>query len=209
MGGMTAGEVASELACTTVLNIFAAQSPGAPLEDRLATAIETANAAVYRAGHPAGDPGARGMGTTLVAAAIAGSQLLIANVGDSRAYLLQQNSWQQVTADHSYINELIEKGGISPEQAEAPEFNRFASIITRAIGVHETVQPDFFEIELADGDLVLLASDGLTRYLDAEDFAALIDPADLEGSCNRLIDSAKSQGGVDNITCLLLRYQAG
>jgi serine/threonine protein phosphatase PrpC len=207
MGGMASGEVASELACTTVLNIFAAQSPGTPLEDRLTTAIQTANAAVYRAGHQATDPGTRGMGTTLVAAAFTENQLLIANVGDSRAYILQQDSWQQITTDHSYINELIQKGSIRPDQANAPELQRFASLITRAIGVHETVEPDLFTLDLLDGDLILLASDGLTRYLGPEDFSTLIDPTNLDTSCHRLIDAAKSLGGIDNITCLLLRFE--
>ena len=211
MGGAAGGEVASSLACNTLIESFASIlaseklfSPAA-FQEKLATAIRNANSAVYRASRA---PEHRGMGTTLVAAAISGSTALIANVGDSRAYLLQHGTWQQITSDHSYINELIRTGSIRPEDSDAPGLQRFASTITRAIGTSKDVKPDFFSIALTDGDIVLLVSDGLTRYLDSPDFDTLIDPTDLEASCQRLIDSAKKQGGIDNITCLLLRYVA-
>jgi len=211
MGGAAGGEVASSLACSTLIESFAAVRAHSKLfsladfQDRLSIAIRAANAAVYRASR---GPKHHGMGTTLVAAALSGSTALIANVGDSRAYVLQQGTWQQITSDHSYINELIRTGSIRPEDSNAPGLQRFASTITRAIGTAKEVKPDFFPVELKDGDAVLLVSDGLTRYLDAPDFTTLIDPTDLEASCQRLIDSAKEQGGIDNITCLLLRYTA-
>jgi len=100
----------------------------------------------------------------------------------------------------------VRLGSIRAEDAGAPELQRFASTITRAIGAAEDVHPEFFPVELKDGDAVLLCSDGLTRYLDSPEFNTLIDPNDLEGSCRRLIDSARELGGIDNITCLLLRY---
>ncbi len=212
MGGAAAGEVASGMACSTAMESFAVQadhSEGFTLsafEDRLSASIRAANAAVYRAGR--GDEH-HNMGTTLVAAAIAGNTLLIGNVGDSRAYVLQQEGWGQVTSDHSYINELIRTGSIRAEDANAPELARFASTITRAIGAAEEVHPEFFPVDLSDGDTVLLCSDGLTRYLDSPEFNILIDTSDLESSCQRLIDSAKESGGIDNITCLLLRYSEG
>ena len=203
MGGAAAGEVASHLACSTLLDVFAQHTEKLQMDDRLALAIHAANAAVRLAGQQAGH---HGMGTTLVAAAVADNQLLIGNVGDSRAYLLQHDTWEQITSDHSYINELIQQGSIRPEDSNAPELQRFGSTITRAIGASEDVRPDFFPVALRDGDTILLASDGLTRYLDAPEFATLIDPDDLEASCQRLVDSAKELGGIDNITCLLLRY---
>ena len=203
MGGAAAGEVASHLACSTVIETFAEHFAHLNAEDRLALSIRAANAAVRLAGEQTGH---HGMGTTLVAAAFADNHLLIGNVGDSRAYLLQHDTWQQLTSDHSYINELIDQGSIRAEDSDAPELARFGSIITRAIGAAEEVMPDFFPVELHDGDTVLLASDGLTRYLDAPDFARVIDPDDLDASCERLIESAKELGGIDNITCLLLRY---
>jgi serine/threonine protein phosphatase PrpC len=207
MGGAAGGEVASHLACTTTLESFAAQSmhtsSASDLEDHLRAAITAANTAVYREGR--GDEH-HNMGTTLVAAAIAANTLVIGNVGDSRAYLLQRDGWRQITADHSYINELISLGAIREEDTHAPELQRFGSIITRAIGAAEDVHPEFFSFELNDGDTVLLCSDGLTRYLDAPDFDQLIDANDLEASCHSLIDTANNLGGIDNITCLLLRY---
>ena len=209
MGGAAAGEVASSMACSTAMQIFAAQAnhPRAfvlsEFEERLSVAIRAANAAVYHAGR--GEEH-HNMGTTLVAAAVAGSTMVVGNVGDSRAYVLQRDGWQQLTSDHSYINELVRLGSIRAEDAGAPELQRFASTITRAIGAAEDVHPEFFPVELKDGDAVLLCSDGLTRYLDSPEFNTLIDPNDLEASCRRLIDSARELGGIDNITCLLLRY---
>ena len=203
MGGAAAGEVASHLACSTLIDVFTEHFGQLNTEDRLALSIRASNAAVRLAGEQTGQ---HGMGTTLVAAAVADNHLLVGNVGDSRAYLLQHDAWEQLTSDHSYINELIHQGSIRAEDRDAPELARFGSIITRAIGAAEDVQPDFFSVELHDGDTVLLASDGLTRYLDAPDFVRLIDPDDLEASCERLIDAAKKLGGIDNITCLLLRY---
>jgi serine/threonine protein phosphatase PrpC len=209
MGGAAAGEVASGMACRTAMESFAVQADHTDVfvlsefEDRLSAAIRAANAAVYRAGR--GDEH-HNMGTTLVAAAVAGSTLLVGNVGDSRAYVLQQDGWQQLTSDHSYINELVRMGSIRAEDAAAPELARFASTITRAIGAAEEVHPEFFAVELTDGDTVLLCSDGLTRYLDSPEFNTLIDPMDLEGSCQRLIAAASELGGIDNITCLLMRY---
>ena len=209
MGGAAGGEVASLMACRTATASFAAQSihsaTANAIEENLNAAFTAANSAVWREGR--GDEH-HNMGTTMVAAAIAGDTLVIGNVGDSRAYLLQSQGWRQITTDHSYINELIRTGSIRPEDSNAPGLQRFASTITRAIGTAKEVKPDFFPIALNDGDTVLLVSDGLTRYLDAPDFATLIDPTDLETSCQRLIDSAKELGGIDNITCLLLRYTA-
>ena len=205
MGGAAAGEVASHIASTTVVDVFASHSPEAPTDVRLINAIRAANAAVLHAGLQAHQ---QGMGTTLVAAHIFGTHLTVANVGDSRAYLLPRDgTWTLLTSDHSYINQLIQSGDILPSDEGRPELRRFGSLITRAISAAEDVEPDLFPLDLHDGDTILLASDGLTRYLDVPDFHRLIDPADLELSCRRLIDTAKSMGGIDNISCLLIHYR--
>jgi len=211
MGGMAAGEVASHIASRTLIDIFAKQPADTPSEVRLATAIHAANDLVFRGGQRAEH---HGMGTTLVAAAFLGEKLIIGNVGDSRAYILpadpeipaDERIWHQLTVDHSYINQLIQSGDIRASDEGRPELRRFGSLITRAIGASEDVEPDLFSVDLREGDLILLASDGLTRYLDADDFTTLINPEDLESSCHRLIDTAKDLGGIDNITCFLLRY---
>jgi serine/threonine protein phosphatase PrpC len=205
MGGMAAGEVASSIACSTVISVFAAQPAETPIEMRMSLAIRAANDAVCHSGQLAEH---KGMGTTLVAAAVEGSKLLIGNVGDSRAYIFQNGACMQVTIDHSYVNELVRAGTIRIEDIHNLELEQFASVITRAIGAAHDVEPDFFFIDLHEGDAVLLASDGLTRYVEGASIAELVDPTDLEGSCQNLINKAKAAGGADNITCILLRYDA-
>ena len=205
MGGMAAGEVASSIACSTVISVFAAQPVETAIEIRLSLAVRAANDAVCRSGEQAEH---KGMGTTLVAAALQGNKLLVGNVGDSRAYMLQNGACMQLTIDHSYINELIRMGTIKAEDSHSVDLKGMESVITRAIGAQHHVDPDFFSVDLRAGDAVLLASDGLTRYVEKAQIAELIDTADLEGSCRRLIDAAKAKGGADNITCLLLRYEA-
>ncbi len=205
MGGMAAGEVASSIACGTVISVFSAQPSDIAVERRLALAIRAANDAVRAA---AGTTGQQGMGTTLVSAVVRGSRLLIGNVGDSRAYRLQGGSCSQLTIDHSYINELIRQGSVNAEDIDSLDLKGMESVITRAIGAAPDVEPDFFFVDLLDGDTILLASDGLTRYVEGDAICTLVSAADLEGSCKRLIQAAKDAGGADNVTCLLLRYNA-
>jgi serine/threonine protein phosphatase PrpC len=205
MGGMAAGEVASAIACGTAITTFASQPVETPIQLRLALAIRAANDAVVHSGQLAEH---KGMGTTLVCAAFEGSKLLIGNVGDSRCYLFQNGACMQVTLDHSYVNELVRAGTIKIEDIPNLDLDQFASVITRAIGAAREVEPDFFFIDLHPGDAILLASDGLTRYVEGSSISELVDPANLQGSCQQLIDKAKAAGGADNITCILLRYDA-
>jgi serine/threonine protein phosphatase PrpC len=205
MGGMAAGEVASSIACNTVISTFAAQPSDTPLEVRMSLAIRAANKAVCEAGEHEGQ---KGMGTTLVAAAFEGSKLLIGNVGDSRAYMLQHGNAMQLTIDHSYVNELVRSGQVRIEDVPNLDLEGFASTITRAIGASREVEPDFFFVDLKEGDTILLASDGLTRYCNATRIAELVDPFKLDVSCHALINEARTLGGADNITSILLRYNA-
>lgn len=203
MGGMAAGEVASSIACSTAIQVFESQPAETPLQTRLALAIHAANDAVVRS---AQDAERKGMGTTLVCAAVQGSKLLVGNVGDSRAYMLQDGACMQLTVDHSYINELVRMGSVKVEDIPNLDLRGYESVITRAIGASHDVEPDFFFVDLKLNDTVLLASDGLTRYIDVNILPDLIVPSDLEGSCQRLIKAAKDAGGADNVTCILLRY---
>jgi len=205
MGGMAAGEVASSIACGTAIQTFAAQPAETPAIARLSLAIRAANDAVRAASTQQGQ---HGMGTTLVSAVVQGSKLLVGNVGDSRAYLFQNAACMQLTVDHSYINELVRQGTVKVEDIHTIDLKGLESVITRAIGAAHDVEPDFFAVDLKDGDTLLLASDGLTRYVDSGRLPTLVDPLDLTASCQRLIDAAKGAGGADNITCLLLRYNA-
>ncbi|MGA7107592.1 MAG: Stp1/IreP family PP2C-type Ser/Thr phosphatase [Terracidiphilus sp.] len=207
MGGCAAGEVASGLAVRTLIDAFAssaAESEPVPLELRLMNAIVGANQAVYEAG--AGDPALQSMGTTLVCACLDGDRAVIGNVGDSRAYLVRGRKCAQITLDHSFVEEQIRAGNLPTDRAAT---SNLQSVITRAIGVEETVEPDLFEARLQPADALLLVSDGLTRYLQPEDILlAIADGADLSAICRNMIDFAKAKGGVDNITCLLVRVTA-
>src|SRR5580692_6182831 len=202
MGGMAAGEVASATAVKELVEHFA-QSAGseASTEDRLFRAIVHANQQVYQLA--LGNEDLRGMGTTLVSACIEGRRLLIGNVGDSRAYFMRGGVCAQITNDHSFLSEQVRKGVMSLEEAKASPLQ---SVITRAIGTAESVEPDIFTGDLEAGDIVLLTSDGLTRYADAKTIAALIlSCSTLAEACQALIDRAKQHGAVDNVTCLLVQ----
>ena len=202
MGGMASGEVASQLAVAAFLETIVETNDNVPMERSLHQAITAANTSVFHAS--AAQPEHKGMGTTLVSASIEGGKLLIGNVGDSRAYMIQNNQCMQLTVDHSYLNELIRTGAVAVEDAATVDLKGMESVITRAIGVTETVDPDFFSVDLSPGDLILLASDGLTRYVAATEMSELVSGDDLNLSCQRLIDLAKERGGSDNITTLLL-----
>ncbi|ADW70808.1 Stp1/IreP family PP2C-type Ser/Thr phosphatase [Granulicella tundricola] len=205
MGGMASGEVASQMAVSTFLQVVSDAAPATPIEAILNQAIVAANSAVHEVGL---QPAHKGMGTTLVAACIEDSKLFIGNVGDSRAYLIQGHQCMQITVDHSYINELIRTGVVKVEDAGSVDLKGMQSVITRAIGVSAAVDPDFFSADLTPGDIVLLASDGLTRYIEQKELGLIIGACDLESSARNMIAVAKERGGTDNITVLLLQLVA-
>jgi protein phosphatase len=206
MGGMASGEVASAHAVAAMVNSFAdSATSGVPVSSRLLVAINAANQDVWEHAKIAEH---KGMGTTAVVAALDGDKLILGNVGDSRAYILQDGQCVQLTVDHSYVNELIRNGTLTIETAHTADLRGMESVITRAIGVSAEVQPDFYSVDLKHGAAVLLTSDGLTRYLDPDEIAAILAATPFDSACATLIDIAKQRGGVDNITCLLLLAQA-
>lgn len=214
MGGAAAGEVASKLAVDTVLTYF--RQGGAngnyptvgktfeglsPAANALASAIQLANAAVHEAGsrHAAQS----GMGSTIVAVWMRGEFFSIGHVGDSRIYLLRAGQLQQLTNDHSLVMEQVRRGLITREEAEHSEMQ---NIIIRALGSEETVEPDVDDLVALPGDVLLLASDGLTKQVQDDEMRDIIQGArGLGPACDRLIQAAKDHGGEDNITCLLIR----
>ena len=208
MGGNAAGEVASGMAVRTLIESFAylgqnmdPDSPMSVVENRLMASILEANRVVREAG--TANPELHSMGTTLVCVCVDGSRALVGNVGDSRAYLLRNGTCQQITQDHSLLDEEIRNGNMTPEMAAA---SNLQSVITRAIGVADQVEPDLFAANLQANDLLLLASDGLTRYVNPSEIAhAASTGTELAAICNALIEHAKERGGADNITCILLR----
>lgn len=203
MGGLAAGEVASSTAVNELLQFFNQSSvPEAGCEERLYQSIQHANRRVCELAQSR--EGLQGMGTTLVSACLDGRKLVIGNVGDSRAYFLRDGGCVQITHDHSYIAEQVRNGMMSAEDAGSSPLQ---SLITRAIGTTESVEPDIFTAEIEPGDTLLLTTDGLTRYADSTAIADLVlaNP-DLQGACRALIHSAISQGAVDNVTCVLVRF---
>jgi serine/threonine protein phosphatase PrpC len=204
MGGSAAGEVASGMAVRALIENFealGANNANLSTDQKLMHAIRAANRAVRDAAEA--NTQLYNMGTTLVCACLDGSRLVIGNVGDSRAYLIRSGDCRQVTLDHSLVDEQLRQGLITPEQAAA---SNLQSVITRAIGAADSVEPDLFAVELQMGDMFLLTSDGLTRYAKADEIASMTEAtAELTSICQRLIEHAKQRGGVDNITCMMLR----
>ncbi len=207
VGGGAAGEVASNTAVRILIESFEAQSldtNGAadlPIENRLLYSIQEANRVVREAAQD--NPEFQNMGSTLVCACLDGPRMLIGNVGDSRAYLVRDGACVQITQDHSLLDEQVRSGMITPEMAASSSLQ---SVITRAIGAADTVEPDFFAAELQLHDMLLLATDGLTRYVQPEEIAAIASPqAELPAICQTLVELTKQRGGADNITCIVLR----
>ncbi len=198
MGGHRAGEVAS---ATALEALRAAIAAGRPIDE----AIELSNDAVYE--KSTDDPSMAGMGTTLTAGiAIEDDLFMIANVGDSRAYLVRGADIEQVTEDHSLVEELVRDGRLTPEQAAVhPQ----RSIITRALGVAEGVEIDLYPVVLAAGDRVVLCSDGLSSMLRDTVIARIVrrEP-DPTRAAEALVDAANEAGGEDNITAVVIHARA-
>ncbi len=203
MGGMAAGEIASSTAVKELLGHFGSNATSeASCEERLRASIVHANQEVRQLAKS--DETFRGMGTTLVSACVNGRNYVIGNVGDSRAYLLRAGACTQITYDHSFVAEQVRKGSMNAEEARASPFQ---SLITRAIGTADSVEPDLFPGDFENGDILLLTSDGLTRYADADAIAEiLMGHQNLQEACQALIETAKSQGAADNVTCLLIQF---
>ena len=199
MGGHNGGEIASELASTTVGNAFVQHSI-----DGLIDAVEQANTAVYRAG--VDDPELTGMGTTVVALAVVDHEeaevLAIANVGDSRCYRYADGELDQVTADHSLVAEMVREGSLSPEEAAVhPQRN----IVTRVLGVHDQVPVDVFAVDPYPGDRYVLCSDGLFNEVTERDIAGVLRTVDdPSAAADELVHRAVDGGGRDNITVIVV-----
>ena len=207
MGGAAAGEVASSLAAKTFLDSFISAGEELP-GNRLRAAVQAANEAVHQQARR--DRAMRGMGTTLVALLLGEgwSSIQLAHVGDSRCYRFRGGALAQLTADHSFVEEQVQLGEITAAQAAV---HPMRNIITRVVGTGAEVEPDILQHEAQPGDLYLLASDGLTRDLGADDLTEMLTTATSQGKevelgrlCQTLIDRANRAGGGDNITVLLV-----
>jgi serine/threonine protein phosphatase PrpC len=201
MGGAQAGEVASKAAAES----FAGELPQAPPERVLEETIEGANRTIHELARK--DPSLAGMGTTITAAIVdlEGEAVAIGHVGDSRAYRLREGSFEQLTRDHSLVEEMRRKGQLTDAQAEDhPQ----RSIITRALGPEPEVQVDVQTVPAKPGDVFLICSDGLTTMLDDEQISRLLTRAtSLKAAVRALVDEANRAGGRDNITVLAFALQ--
>lgn len=195
MGGHEAGEIASEI----TVNTLAELAPSHHDAEGLTAAVEAANYNVMKA--PRQGIGRDGMGTTLTAAMLEGERLLIAQVGDSRAYLLHKGHLQQITRDHSLMADLIEAGQITPEEARVHP-NR--SVITRAIGSDIHMRPDIYELNVDAGDRILLCSDGLSSMISNNAIESIMRrQSDAQHCADELVTAALENGGADNVTVVV------
>ena len=202
MGGHLAGEVASAMAIRNFVEFVGEHTIN---EQTLHHAVMTVNKAIYRESQL--DPLKHGMGTTLTALCIVDTTAYLTHVGDSRAYLLRNKALMQLTNDHSLVNELVEKGELTPTEAKNhPQRN----YITRALGTNKNVEPDIIRLDYRKGDVWLLCSDGLSNYMQSTDIAKiLMKKTSWENKLDALINFALEKGGGDNITALILTGEDG
>jgi protein phosphatase len=203
MGGHKAGDYASKCAVETVIQMCS-ESKGKRMVTAISDAINEANTRIRRKAME--DENMVGMGTTMVLATVSDDTLTVANVGDSRLYIVSdENTITQITRDHSLVEEMVRMGGIDRVSARNhPDKN----IITRAIGATGNVNIDFFEVPLKDGDVILMCSDGLSNMIDDKEILKIVSgEEDIEESAAKLIETANSNGGSDNISVVLIKYE--
>lgn len=203
MGGQSAGHIASGMVCNIIseklLKENFDQADEEQINEYIVNAISEANIEVYTKSNV--EPGFKGMGTTVVLAIVVNDKAYIANIGDSRAYVLQNSKLHQVTKDHSLVQELLEQGKISEDEVLThPNKN----MITRAVGVNLMVDIDLLSLKLEKQSKILLCTDGLTNMVTDKEIEETIKEYNLKSSCQVLIDLANKAGGIDNITVAII-----
>mgnify|MGYP000191322031 CR=1 FL=1 len=202
MGGHRGGEVASRMAVQIISQSLKNLS-SSDAQQRLIQAIEEANQAILKAGLE--NEHLFEMGTTVTAALVDGSQLLVANVGDSGVFLIRENSIRKITRDHTLAEEMLSHGILKPDEMRGNAYNH---ILTRALGVNDQVEIDIFNEEILPGDILLMCSDGLTDMLIPEEILEIIlaHSSDLDTAADHLMSKALQKGGFDNVTIVLLCF---
>lgn len=197
MGGHLAGEVASGIAIRAFAAFLKSHSMN---EETLHMAVSEANLEIYKEAQR--DPLKHGMGTTLTAVCFENDLVYLTHVGDSRAYLLRKRALMQLSSDHSLVNELVEKGELTPAEAmNHPQRN----LITRCLGTNKKVEPDIIRLDYQPGDVWLLCTDGLSNYLRQGELAEqLLCGGSWNDKLQRLVDEALLRGGGDNITAVIV-----
>ncbi|HTW60685.1 MAG TPA: Stp1/IreP family PP2C-type Ser/Thr phosphatase [Terracidiphilus sp.] len=205
MGGAAAGEIASSLAVDELMRVLAGNASRGSTTEEAERAISAANQAIFSRAQR--NHKLSGMGTTMVLLVTGERRAWFLNIGDSRGYRLRRDHLEQITVDHSHVEEQVRAGRMSRAEAERSPLR---NVITRALGTQSQVAPDVFELQPEPGDLFLLCSDGLTRELSdplLESILRLDLP--LDHLCARVVSAANQAGGQDNITCLLVRAGRG
>lgn len=201
MGGYQRGEVASRIAVETLTELYYEQPVGATeIPERLRRAFRAANDRIFKDGSAEGEQNM--MGTTLVAAVVRGRDLTVANVGDSRAYLVRANRLQQVTRDHSLVAEQVAAGAMTEEEARE---STHRNIITRALGHRPRVDVDIFEIQLLPEDRLILSTDGLHDYVEETEVVETTLAMPPEDAARRLVQLALEHGSNDNVSAVVAR----
>jgi protein phosphatase len=206
MGGHAAGEVASEMAVQIVSRELSdlQQIAGTGPREKVAESIRNANRAIYE--RTINESDKQGMGTTVSVLVVAGARWLIGQVGDSRIYLLRDGALTQLTKDHSYVQEQVDAGLLTPEQAR---YHPYSNVITRCVGAGEEVEADTFTGEFRAGDVFLVCSDGLTGMVDDRRLQQLLLS---RASAGRIVDAliaeANYRGGLDNVTAVVVQIIA-
>ena len=198
MGGHSAGQIASELALKTAIGAYYAD-PSPIVEDSLRQALQQANALIFDAARAIAERS--GMGTTMTALVIRGEEAFVAQVGDSRCYLLRDGDLRQVTDDHSWVNEQVKRGGLTVEEAESSPFR---NVITRSLGNAPNVDVDVFTQGIEAGDVFLLCSDGLTGEVGDQEIRRVLSGVSPSRAAWDLVDLALEHGGRDNVTVLVV-----
>jgi protein phosphatase len=209
MGGALAGDVASRMAVETVREMLLNEEDGdgscaedAPLVECLKNATDYANFAIHRRSQE--DPHCSGMGATLTAAAVTPDGVGLLQVGDSRGYIIRGGQIKLATKDQSLVQQLVDVGQISEQEAET---HMFRNVILQALGAQPELQPVTGRVKVYRGDVLLLCSDGLSGKLRGEDMLRIVQASggDLKRACEALVDEANERGGEDNITVVLAR----
>jgi PPM family protein phosphatase len=211
MGGYNAGEVASGMATTFIksemsrwLGQAGVMANAKDVRRALEICVDNANRSIFNAANS--NPHYVGMGTTLVVAVFQENRLMLGHIGDSRCYRLRGQEFQQITKDHSLLQEQLDAGLITPEQAEQ---STNKNLVTRALGVEDTVQTEVNEFRTERDDVYLMCSDGLSDMVGDQQIAQIVaNEPGLEAACQKLIDAANEAGGRDNISVLMVKADA-
>lgn len=202
LGGHTKGEVASQLTVDAIRNVYYQEMQSSDIASLLLHAVQRANEVIYHQSDVEDKTSFGAMGSTCTAAVLHENIAYIANVGDSRAYIIHEGLARQISQDHSWVAEQVRTGKLTRGQARG---HARGNIITRCLGTHQDVEVDIFVEPLQDGDALVLCSDGLSNLVSDEELSAFVEQYEPQDSVVQLVACANDRGGIDNITAIVVR----